>query len=236
MSPSHPADTTTARPGPGSAHPAAPAAGTSAPAPEGSVERASGSVGVRGLARIAVFAALIGALGLAGAIPVPGLVPITAQTLGVMLAGAILGPWRGAASAALLLAVAALGLPVLSGGRGGLGVFAGPSVGYLIGWVFGAFVVGLIVHGLVRRQDPAGRAGRGAVRPTWWSVALGAVVGGVLVIYAFGIPFQSAITGLGMGEAALASLAFLPGDLIKAAVCVLVTMALWRAYPRAFRG
>lgn len=180
----------------------------------------------RAVAQVAVFAALIAALGLIGTIPVPGLVPITAQTLGVMLAGAVLGPWRGAGAVVLLLGLVAVGLPVLSGGRGGLGVFVGPSVGYLIGWIAGAIVIGLIVHGARRASE---------VRPTWLTTILGCVVGGILVIYAFGIPLQALVTGLGVGETALTSLAFLPGDLIKVALAAVVTMALWRAYPRAFR-
>lgn len=188
---------------------------------------------LRSLAKIAVFAALIGALGLVGAIPVPGLVPITAQTLGVMLAGAILGPWRGALSVGLLLLLVAFGMPLLSGGRGGLGVFVGPSAGYLIGWVLGAAVVGLFVHGLRRRRS--GPTVRPTVRPTWVRTVAGVLVGGILAVYAVGIPVQSALTGLGLGETALTSLAFLPGDLIKSAVAAAVTMTLWRAYPRAFR-
>ncbi|MGO1181614.1 MAG: biotin transporter BioY [Micrococcaceae bacterium] len=180
----------------------------------------------RAVAQVAVFAALIAALGLMGAIPVPGLVPITAQTLGVMLAGAVLGPWRGGAAVVLLLGLVAVGLPVLSGGRGGLGVFVGPSVGYLIGWIAGAVVVGLIVHGVRASQT---------VRPTWLKSILGSAVGGILVIYAFGIPVQAMVTGLGLAPTALTSLAFLPGDLIKVALAAVVTMALWRAYPRAFR-
>lgn len=173
------------------------------------------------LARIAVFAALIGVLGLPGTIMLGGAVPITAQTLGVMLAGAVLGAWRGAAAVLTLLALVALGLPLLAGGRGGLGVFAAPSVGYLIGWVVGAFLIGLIVRA-------------GAQRPSWWRVALGCLVGGMLAVYAVGIPLQSLITGLGLWETFLTSLVFLPGDLVKVTLATIVTMALWRAYPRAF--
>lgn len=186
--------------------------------------RTSG-VSMRAVAQIAVFAALIGALGLMGAIAVPGLVPITAQTLGVMLAGAVLGPWRGAASVSLLLLMVTLGLPLLSGGRGGLGVFVGPSVGYLIGWIVGAMVIGLIVHGV-----------RGHPRIKWPRVLLGAMIGGIGVIYLFGIPAQAVVTGLDLRQTALTSLAFLPADVIKAGVTVVVTMALWRAYPRAFHA
>ncbi|MDN6350660.1 MAG: biotin transporter BioY, partial [Yaniella sp.] len=68
----------------------------------------------RDLARIAVFAALTAGLGLLGSFTVVGAVPITLQTLGVMLAGVVLGPWRGSASMALLILGVALGLPLLA--------------------------------------------------------------------------------------------------------------------------
>lgn len=173
------------------------------------------------LARIAVVAALIAVLGLPGTIMLGGAVPITAQTLGVMLAGAVLGAWRGAASVLTVIALVALGLPLLAGGRGGLGVFVAPSVGYLLGWLVGAFLVGVIVRA-------------GASKPQWWRVALGSLVGGMLAVYAVGIPLQSLITGLGLWETLLSSLIFVPGDLIKVAIATVITMALWRAYPRAF--
>ena len=173
----------------------------------------------RDLARIAVFAALIVALGLVGPIPVPGLVPITAQTLGVMLAGLVLGARRGAAAVGVVILLAAIGLPVLSGGRGGLGVFFGPTVGYLLGWVSGAVIAGLIANSGPR---------------TWWRFGLGAVVGGILGVYALGIPLQALITGVPLAQAALTSVVFLPGDLIKAAAATAVASALLRAYPAAF--
>ncbi|UJP10928.1 biotin transporter BioY [Microbacterium sp. KUDC0406] len=172
------------------------------------------------LARIAVFAALIVVLGMV-VVPLPGGVPITAQTLGVMLAGLVLGARRGALAVLLVLALAAIGLPVLAGGRGGLGVFVGPSAGYLLGWVAGAVVIGLIAH-------------RG--RFVWWRAGLGAVVGGILVVYLFGIPVQALVTGVPLAPTALSSLAFLPGDLLKAAAATLLAVALHRAYPRAFES
>lgn len=174
----------------------------------------------RDLARAAVFAAIIVVLGIAGAIPV-GPVPITLQTLGVMLAGVVLGPKRAAIAVAIVLALVAVGLPVLSGGRGGLGVFAGPSVGYLLGWLPGAVVAGLIAR-------PS------AARISWWRTALGAVVGGILVVYALGIPVQAAILGMPLSQAAVGSLIFIPGDLIKVVLATVLALALHRAYPRAF--
>jgi biotin transport system substrate-specific component len=184
-------------------------------------ERAS-RVDATDLARVAVLAAVIAVLGLPGGISVLGGVPITAQTLGVMLAGAILGPWLGALCILVLLALVAVGLPLLSGGTGGLGVFAGPSAGYLVGWVLGALVVGAVVHLGGRKPD--------VVRTT---VAM--VAGGILAIYAVGIPVQSAVTRLPLVETAYTSLVFLPGDLIKAAIATGIVMTLVRGYPRAFR-
>lgn len=172
----------------------------------------------RDIARIAVFAALTAGMGLIGAITVGGAVPITLQTLGVMLAGAVLGPWRGAASMALLLLGVAVGLPLLAGGRGGIGVFMSPTAGYLIGWLVAPIVIGLIVGS----------------RPVWWRVALGSIVGGILVIYLFGIPVQAWLTELSIGETIITSMVFLPGDLTKVVIATLVTMGLYRAYPRAF--
>lgn len=81
----------------------------------------------KSLVQIALYAALIAAMGLIPPIPFVTGIPITVQTLGVMLAGVMLGPWRGALSMALFIFVVALGAPLLSGGRGGLGVFYGSN-------------------------------------------------------------------------------------------------------------
>lgn len=170
------------------------------------------------LARIAVFAALVIVLGTV-MVPLPSGVPITGQTLGVMLAGLVLGARRAPLSILLVLALAAIGLPVLAGGRGGLGTFVGPTAGYLAGWVAGAIVIGLIAH-----------SGRFA----WWRAATGALIGGILVVYLLGVPVQAAVTGVPLDLTALSTLAFLPGDLIKAALATVLAVALHRAYPRAF--
>lgn len=173
---------------------------------------------VRDIARIAVFAALTASMGLVGSITLIGGVPITLQSLGVMLAGAVLGPWRGAASMGLLLLGVAIGLPLLAGGRGGIGVFVSPTVGYLIGYGIAPIVIGLII-------------GR---RPTWLRVSMGCLIGGIFSIYIFGIPMQAWLTELNISEALITSFAFLPGDLTKMVVATFITMALYRAYPRSF--
>ncbi|MCK2219416.1 biotin transporter BioY [Actinomadura sp. ATCC 31491] len=173
------------------------------------------------LARVAVFAALIAVLGLPGSVNVFGnLVPITLQTLGVMLAGVILGSWRAALAVAVLLVLVAAGLPLLAGGRGGLGVFAGPSAGFLVGWLPGAAVTGWLTE----------RAGH---RPGLTQLAGACLVGGVGVIYLFGIPVQALVTGMSLPAAALLSATFLPGDLIKALLAAAVARGAQRAYPDA---
>lgn len=176
----------------------------------------------RDLTRIAVFAAFIAVLGLPGTIPLfGGSVPISAQTLGVMLAGAILGPWRGALSVVVFELLVLAGLPLLAGGRGGAGVFVGPTVGFLIGWIAGAIVIGLVV-----------RAHAG--KPGVFRTILGFVLGGIVAIYAFGVPVMAAILGISMTDALVGASVFLIGDGIKVVIATVVTLALFRAYPKAF--
>jgi biotin transport system substrate-specific component len=173
----------------------------------------------RDLALVAVGAALIAVLGLPGSFQPPGLtVPLTAQTLGVMLVGALLGSRRGFLAAATFLVLVAAGLPLLAGGRGGLGVFTGPSAGFALGFAAGAFVVGLLVE-----------SWRGRFALGW--VLLANIVGGILVIYAIGIPVQAHVTGLPIGVVLAKSWVFLPGDLLKAVVAALVARAVYRGYP-----
>jgi biotin transport system substrate-specific component len=166
-----------------------------------------------------VFAALIAVLGLPGTLNPFGLaVPITAQTLGVMLAGLLLGPRRGALAVLVLLALVAAGLPLLAGGRGGLGVFAGPSAGFLAGWVAGAAVAGFV-------------ADLGPERLPLVSFLVAALLGGVLVVYAVGVPVLAYRSHVSLVHALTASLVFLPGDLVKAVVAAVVARAVERGYP-----
>lgn len=173
----------------------------------------------RDLALIVAFAGLIAVLGLVpGFAPFGFPVPITLQTLGVMLAGAILGPRRGAASLLLFLLLIALGLPLLAGGRGGLGVFAGPSAGYLVGFPVAAWVIGALTY---RRGAP-------------YRVVPGTayiIVGGIVVLYAIGIPVTAWRAGLTLQAAAVGSALFLVGDVVKAVLAGIVAAAAHRAEP-----
>ena len=172
-----------------------------------------------GLALTAVFVGIIAALGLVPAVVVPGVaVPITLQTLGVMLAGAVLGRWRGAAAVLVFLLLVALGLPLLAGGRGGLGVFFGPSVGFLVGFPVAAFVIGWLTEWL------------DAPRSLTRGIAVN-VVGGIAVLYLFGIAGMAIVLHLSLLQASTAALVFLPGDLAKAVVAALVARGVHQALP-----
>ena len=174
----------------------------------------------RSVVFISLFAALIAALGLIPTITLISGVPISAQSLGVMLCGTVLGARRGALAVLLFLLLVALGLPLLSGGRGGLGVFVGPTVGFLVGFPIAAFVAGIIIE-----------------RATRWPLMVramtGAFVGGVVALYVPGIIGMAVVLGRTFGEATMLALPFLPGDLAKVVVCGLVTVGLARARPRS---
>jgi len=93
-----------------------------------------------------LFAALI-SVGAYIAIPLPATpVPVVLQNMFILLAGFILGPWWGLASVVFYLLLGSMGLPVFSGGTGGLVKFAGPTGGYLFG-----FIPGVVIFGLVSR-------------------------------------------------------------------------------------
>lgn len=173
----------------------------------------------RDLALIAVFAGFIAALAVPGAFSVPGsTVPITAQTLGVMLAGCVLGARRAALAVLTFLALVAAGLPVLATGASGLGVFVSPRGGFLLGWVAGAWVIGRMVE-LWQRRFALG-----------WGI-LANIVGGIVVIYAIGIPWMANQAGISLLKGLTVSWVYLPGDLSKAVVAAVVARAVHRGYP-----
>ncbi len=180
----------------------------------------------RDLVRIAFFAAMIAVFGLVPRLDLPFLagVPITLQTLGVMLAGLFLKPKHAAYAVLLFLFVVCLGAPFLSGGRGGLGVLFGPSAGFLFGWVIGAWLVSVIIGLLLGRHHPTPTTSTGPVaapapmtHPHLAKKAfIACLIGGVPGIYCIGIPWLAWRADMSLPAAAMVSLAFLPGDLLKA--------------------
>ncbi|SLN47375.1 biotin transporter BioY [Oceanibacterium hippocampi] len=174
---------------------------------------------IKDIVHIALFAAITAALGVFPPFVLPLIgVPITAQSMGPMLAGSILGARKGALSMALFLLLVAIGLPLLAGGNGGLAVFLGPTAGFLFGWVLSAAVIGWLC------QTYWSRAGVG-------HFALFNFLGGVLLLYPIGIAGISIVAGIPLLQAAIASLAFVPGDLVKVAVAAIVATTVRRSYP-----
>jgi len=174
----------------------------------------SAGFGTRDLALVGLGAGLIVALGAIPPIVIGVLpVPITLQSFGVMLVGLMFGPKRGALACLTVLALVAAGLPVLSGGRGGLAVFAGPSVGYLLAWAPAAYSIGFLAMRAETLQRPLTRG----------IAYLGATIfGGIVVIHLGGIAWLAAVSNIKFTTVMVGSLAFMPGDLIKAVLAVLV--------------
>jgi biotin transport system substrate-specific component len=176
-------------------------------------------VSTRDIVYIALFAAIVAALGVFPPIVLPLIgVPITAQSLGVMLAGSVLGAKRGGLAIVLFLALVAVGMPILAGGRGGFGVLLGPSGGFLFGWPIAAFVIGWMIERSWSRLD------------VWRGFGIN-VLGGIVVMYLCGIPWIAVVAETSLWQAFIGVMGFLPGDVIKAAVAAFVAVTVKRSYP-----
>ena len=173
------------------------------------------------IALVALFAALLGVMGLIPKIDLPLGVHISIQTLGVMLAGCLLGPWRGLQAMLVFLVAVAIGLPLLSGGRGGLGVFMSPTAGYLIGWTVAAFVTGWLMA-LLPKSTPLRAA---------CSAFAAAAIGCIAVLYVCVIAGLVWLAKIPLTQAIWANVAFIPGDLIKCFVTALVVHSIARGMP-----
>jgi biotin transport system substrate-specific component len=149
-------------------------------------------------------------------------VPVTGQTLAVLLSGAVLGAKRGAASQALYWLLGMVGLPFYSNGTGGWSVATGPTMGYLVGFILAAAVVGRLAE---HRQD------RSVLR------SITAMTLGSIVIYVFGASWLafSLDIPLATGESNATELGitpFLLGDIIKMCLAGAATAGAWRLIHR----
>jgi biotin transport system substrate-specific component len=177
---------------------------------------------------------LIVVLSLLPPIPLPLIpVPLTLQTFGVMLAGLILGPARAGLVLLLYVMIALLGLPVLPGGRAGLAVLAGPTAGFLLGMIPGAVVTGwltLLLSGNDKLKTVASLHNAIEQAPGWQIVRymLAAIGGGIILVYAIGIPWLALVTKMDLVKACWAMLVFVPGDLLKALIAALVAQRIRR--------
>ena len=139
-------------------------------------------------------------------------VPVTAQTLVVLLLGMLLGRKLGAAAILTYLAQGMLGFPVFARGLAGPAIFLGPTGGYLAGFVVAAYVVGALAE-------------RG------WDRSMGATLLAMLIgnsiIYLFGVAWLAVLVGM---PAAISAglLPFIPGDLIKTLLATLFLPQGWK--------
>jgi len=139
-------------------------------------------------------------------------IPITGQTLAVLLCGTVLGSRRGGLSLLLYVLEGAIGLPVFAGGHGGMAVLLGPTAGYLIGFIPAAFLVGSLAEKGFDRH--------------WYSMLFAFLIGQI-VIYFFGavrllsyVSFEQ-IFRIGVAP-------FLIGDAIKASVVMVLLPSCWK--------
>lgn len=172
---------------------------------------------INGFIYSALFAALIAVLGLV-AIPLPiSPVPVTGQSLGIMLAGGILSVRQAAYSLVTFLLLGAVGVPVFAGMTGGIGILVGPRGGYLIGFLAGAIIIAFL-------------KGKNNVL---WRLVFANVIGGIVVVYTLGVLWLSYVTGMGLEKAiTVGVLPYIPGDLFKVFVAALVAAAVNRRLPQ----
>jgi biotin transport system substrate-specific component len=141
------------------------------------------------------------------------LVPVTGQTMAVLLVGALLGRRRGSLAVLAYIAEGMAGLPVFAGGAAGPARLLGPTGGYLVGFVAAAYLVGMLAErGWDRR-----------ISTTAAAMALGN-----LVIYAVGALWLAPFVG-GIDQALAMGVApFIPGDLLKIGAAALLLPAGWK--------
>jgi biotin transport system substrate-specific component len=177
---------------------------------------------VRGLIFSALFAAMLVVFSFVS-IPLGFTpVPVTLQTLAVMLAGACLGPLYGFYSILLVVVLTALGLPLLHG-SGGLAVILGPTGGYIVAWPLSALLIGWSMSRI---------RGTG-VKSYIYAFGSAMLFGGALD-YAVGVPWLAYTVHLPFGKAMIEGCyPYLPGDAIKAAVAALVAVPVRQAFPPA---
>ena len=158
-----------------------------------------------------LFAALTAILGLIS-IPLPfSPVPITGQSLAVMLAGCILTMRQAGFALLTFLLVGAVGVPVFAGGAGGFGIIAGPRGGYLIGYMLGAIMISYL-------------RGEGN---NIWRLAMANIIGGMVLVYLVGAVWLAVAMGIDMQKAvAIGVLPFIPGDSIKMVIASGLGVAL----------
>ncbi|WP_052663610.1 biotin transporter BioY [Psychromicrobium lacuslunae] len=182
--------------------------------------------GAQDLSLIAVFAALLVVVAVVPPIQIGNLlsVPLTLQTLVVTLSALLLGVSRSFAAVGLYVLLGLVGLPIFAGFRGGIGLLAGPTAGYIIAFPLMALAVGALATLIVRRA---------------WRLApllfvLAGIIG-LLISHLLGIIGMMINGKLPLDKAIAADVIFVPGDLVKIVLATVLALALHRAFPRLLR-
>lgn len=177
------------------------------------------------LTDLVLIAAGAGLTAIAAQVAVPMWpVPITGQTLAVLLVGSTLGALRGALSLTLYAVLGIVGLPVFSDAESGMSVIAGPTGGYIIGFIFAAALTGWIAQ---REWDRR-----------WFKATL-AFLAGSVVTFAFGLPWLAvALGGYGLPNDLHSVLTaglypFIIGGVVKAMLAAGIISLAWNSIARA---
>ncbi|MFB4210786.1 biotin transporter BioY [Shouchella sp. JSM 1781072] len=175
-------------------------------------------MGIKDLTKISMMTAVLAVLGVIPPIPLPiSPVPITIQSVAPMMIGGVLGGKRGGLSVLLFIFLVACSLPLLAGGRGGIGFLFGPTGGYIFGWAVVAFGIGFCVTRLKHKS--------------FIKVFSINLLFGLGVLYVCGASYLAATSGMGFGEALWLNVFYIPGDVVKALLATVITLRVLKAMP-----
>ncbi|MBO0422427.1 biotin biosynthesis protein BioY [Enterococcus plantarum] len=163
------------------------------------------------ITKIAIMISIIIVLGFFPPIPISLLpVPIVIQNAGFMLSGLLLGKKNGTIATVLFLLLVAIGFPVLAGGRGGMMVFFGVTAGYLFAYPFATYFIGWMSEKFNSNNQNS-----------WYAFAITLLFGALFIDFcgAVGVSILSDVT---LSKSLIASLAFIPGDAIKAFLAAII--------------
>jgi len=145
-------------------------------------------------------------------IPLPGGTPFSLQPFGMFFAGLVLGPLWGGFALALYLLVGIAGAPVFANAGSGLGyLLAGPTGGFLVGFLVGAVVAGGIIHRGIQPRDLASVS---------VPVQAAGLFAAIVVVYLIGVPWYASIQGIPISRALVVLAPLMPLDVIKLAIAI----------------
>lgn len=175
------------------------------------IERRISMTHTKKMILMSLFAAIIAISSLI-VIPI-GAVPISLQSLAIMVTGLCLKPKEATGSVAVYILLGSVGLPIFAGGSSGIGALVGPTGGYIFGFLAGVFVISY----MVRKEY------------NWKKALLGLLLGGLVLVYGFGVSWLAYQTKMPFVKALqVGMLIFIPGDLVKVGIALVLGQRLQR--------